>query len=853
VDADLLALRIKVTGGKSGAAEVKALNTEVAATGAAAKKASTEQAAAQARLARTATSLKSVGRGLTTYVSLPIAGVGIAAGMMALDFDRSMRNVNSIAQLPERQFESLKQKVLDLAGPTAQAPKTLAEGLYDLVSSGFDAAEGITILRHSALAASAGLTTTEVSTKAVAAVLNAYQLKASAAGGVSDTLFETVNRGVLTFEELASTIGDVLPFAAQMHVNLNEIGAATSTMTKAGLSAPETMTRLKNTLVTLLKPGKDLKNRLKEMNTTGEELVSKKGLQGALEAIIAPMHGNKEAIAAMFPNIRALGGVLALTGRNSARAAEDLASFRDTSGATARVLKQQEQSFGFQLQRSWAQLSAVLIELGEELLPVVVPAILSLAHGAQQLVGWFLHLPGPMQKVVVEATALAALAGPMLVFAAAVLKAAKTLGLLEAMSSTGILSGRGKGALSLLGKIGAVGLGVGASQMAGDAAGGDFGNWLSNVGSGAAVGAGVGSVVPVVGTGVGALVGGAAGGLLSVVQKLNGAEKDLTATQMKLARDSKFIAKGMENQRIAGGNLGRSTVRLHRANARQKAALDAVRAARARVTAAEAAYGPTAAQTISAERRLQLAIQGKTRALHRAQMAQRKHGIELQQFKQIAVSNVLAERNEVNILSRKKFALDREWVAAKRSGAGQNRLNELAEHGQHVSSRLAGANKRLAETISEAAVKAGPKFATFLRNANRETLKAGGTFKLLDEQTQHLTLHLEQLSEVPPPNLSLGRGRHHGVGHNAAGTEWWRGGLSLVGERGPELLDLPRGSRVFSAPRTRAALGEPRTAAAVGNLRGGNTRYLVATPIKVGKKVLLEAMVEAREDAEARL
>lgn len=35
-------------------------------------------------------------------------------------------------------------------------------------------------------------------------------------------------------------------------------------------------------------------------------------------------------------------------------------------------------------------------------------------------------------------------------------------------------------------------------------------------------------------------------------------------------------------------------------------------------------------------------------------------------------------------------------------------------------------------------------------------------------------------------------------GHNAAGTENWRGGLTWVGETGPELVNLPRGSQIMS-------------------------------------------------------
>lgn len=34
------------------------------------------------------------------------------------------------------------------------------------------------------------------------------------------------------------------------------------------------------------------------------------------------------------------------------------------------------------------------------------------------------------------------------------------------------------------------------------------------------------------------------------------------------------------------------------------------------------------------------------------------------------------------------------------------------------------------------------------------------------------------------------------IGQNAQGTDYWKGGLSLVGERGPEIVNLPRGAKV---------------------------------------------------------
>lgn len=45
------------------------------------------------------------------------------------------------------------------------------------------------------------------------------------------------------------------------------------------------------------------------------------------------------------------------------------------------------------------------------------------------------------------------------------------------------------------------------------------------------------------------------------------------------------------------------------------------------------------------------------------------------------------------------------------------------------------------------------------------------------------------------------------AGRNAAGTDNWRGGLTWVGESGPELVSLPRGSQIYNSQESRAMAG----------------------------------------------
>ena len=51
------------------------------------------------------------------------------------------------------------------------------------------------------------------------------------------------------------------------------------------------------------------------------------------------------------------------------------------------------------------------------------------------------------------------------------------------------------------------------------------------------------------------------------------------------------------------------------------------------------------------------------------------------------------------------------------------------------------------------------------------------------------------------------RGRDGDTYSYARGTSYHPGGMAVVGERGPELVDLPRGARVFTAARSRGMMG----------------------------------------------
>jgi len=325
------------------------------------------------------------GRTFSTTAKLVAAGgvamgIGVAVGLKkavtsSVEFEGAMRNVNTIARLGEKQLGSLTKEVLSLAGPTAQAPKVLAAGLYDIVSSGFKAKDATKILAVSAKAASAGLTDTATATRAVTAALNAYHLGAKEARKVSDILFQTVNKGVLTFEELAQNMGDLVPAAAPLGVSLEEVGAAIATITLQGVPAAEAATRVKNTMLQLAKPSANLTTLFKEQGfASGEAAVKSLGFAGVLQMLDKATEGNVTKTAKLTPEIRALLGVVGLTGKNLETYNANLASMaqaQEGAGMSAKAFAEQAKGVGFQWQRTKVLLEVLAIRIGDKLLPAL--------------------------------------------------------------------------------------------------------------------------------------------------------------------------------------------------------------------------------------------------------------------------------------------------------------------------------------------------------------------------------------------------------------------------------------------------------------------------------------------------
>lgn len=316
----------------------------------------------------------------------------------AVEFDRAMRNVNSIAHLSEQQLSALSQEVVALSNTTGKGPTDLANGLYDIVSSGFQANDALKILEASAKAASAGMTDTATSSKGVVAVLNAYHLQASEARRVSDLLFQEVNLGVNTFEELAQNMGDVVPQASALKIPLEQVLAALALITKNGTPAAEASTQVSRVLTAMIKPSKELRAEFHRMGyESGQAAVAQLGLAGVLDRLSRDAAGNQQTIAAWLGEVRGIRGVLNLTGDNLESYNALLAQMDEATlgvGATQRAFEEQQKSLGFQIDRTRANLQALASSQGG-----VSSALAGTAANVADLTGGLVELSVALGKV----------------------------------------------------------------------------------------------------------------------------------------------------------------------------------------------------------------------------------------------------------------------------------------------------------------------------------------------------------------------------------------------------------------------------------------------------------------------
>ena len=288
------------------------------------------------------------------------AGVGVAFGLWqvtrilgsatraAIDFEAEFANVSTLmnTETPKgvKQLKLLEEQILALDSRLGGATE-LTRGLYQALSAGVEPAKAVRFVGEAALFAKAGLTDIFTAVDLLTTVINAYGKSTEDAAAVSSTLFKIVELGKTTVGLLAGSFGRLAPTAAQLNIELPQLGATLTTLTKAGLSTAEAMTAMAAILNVFVAP--EAKQRLDELGISQEKLrdiITKEGLNAALRELNILLKGDTAATAALFREREAQKGIFTLLGKGTRSYAKDLETLtKAQEDATATMIAAEKQ------------------------------------------------------------------------------------------------------------------------------------------------------------------------------------------------------------------------------------------------------------------------------------------------------------------------------------------------------------------------------------------------------------------------------------------------------------------------------------------------------------------------------
>ena len=331
---------------------------------------------------------------LSTYAKSKFKGMGKALGASmkrgavvvaaalgasireAYKFEKAMARVSTVMS-DAAGLGAFKQEVKDLAAELGTAKDELTNGLYQALSAGVPQNNAIDFLRTATKASIGGVTSVETAVDGLTTVLNAFNMDISQTDNVADALFLTVKNGKTTFEELAAKLAIVAPLASSSGIAFEEVLSAVASITKQGTPTAQAMTQIRASIVAL-------------NQQLGDGWAKTMTYQEGLVQLSAKAGGSQTALKKMTGSVEAMSAVLAMSGKNSQGAADDLTAFGLSAGEAQSAFEKMSAGIDH-----WARLAQEvknkMEEVGSALDEKLGPAISRLLDGGRLDV-WFLNL-----------------------------------------------------------------------------------------------------------------------------------------------------------------------------------------------------------------------------------------------------------------------------------------------------------------------------------------------------------------------------------------------------------------------------------------------------------------------------
>lgn len=302
-----------------------------------------------------------------------IADTLLECAQAAEGFESSVAKVSTIADTSKVSMADLSAQILTLSGETGKSASEIAESVYSAISASVDTAAAVDFVRQSTQLATGGFTEAQTAVDVLTTALNAYHLSVSETEKVSDVLVTTQKLGKTTVDELAQSVGKVIPLAAAYSMNIENLGTSYAELTKNGIATAEAGTYIKSMLTELGDSGSAVAGILRDQ--TGKSFAELMAGGASLGDVIAELSqgagGSKDAFAELWSSTEAGVGALSLLGSGADAFNTTLAAMENSAGATADAYGKMADTTEFAHQRMTTALDNLKIAIGSELNPAL--------------------------------------------------------------------------------------------------------------------------------------------------------------------------------------------------------------------------------------------------------------------------------------------------------------------------------------------------------------------------------------------------------------------------------------------------------------------------------------------------
>ena len=366
---------------------------------------------AQTKVRRFGKTMKNIGSSMTANITMPILGIGAAGIKMAADFGSSMTKIRTLDGASAEELKSYEKDVLSLSSTTGIAADQLAEGLFFITSAGLSGQEAIDALAVSAKAAAMGMGEMTDIGSALTSVMKAYESDGMDAARAGDLLHETLKQGKFEAGEFMSRLGRVIPTAAAAGIEFEELGAAAATMSKLSGDAASTLTGLNQLMMKLLNPSAEQVEILDTLGMSYGDLASMldESLMGTLQFLFKELEGTDDMLLKMFGSSKAVTAALSTMGLQSETYTDVLDGMNNSMGNVNEGFDILATDAGFKFQRGLNQVKLVLIDIGNQVMPLVLKGLEKL----QGAMNWWSSLDQDMKNLITTMALVAAAIGPI--------------------------------------------------------------------------------------------------------------------------------------------------------------------------------------------------------------------------------------------------------------------------------------------------------------------------------------------------------------------------------------------------------------------------------------------------------